>query len=166
MATAKTKLRIEDYNEEKAFLEGRLAAENALRNAELNSERALSEAETAKALRSKYIENRFSAKRLPQIAAAKGLSGGGVKNAFRDLEGNYSAVRANLEAERNSAIAKLVAKYEREGMKDSGSYADKLMALKRKYAEVIAEEERRKNRSYSSGGSSGGRGVRVIHIGG
>ncbi len=167
MATTKTTLNISGYNEEKNALDSRLAAASARRKAKLDRERAETEEEAAKALRSKYIETRFSSKRLPQIAAAKGLSGGAVRDAFRGLTGEYSAVRENLTAERDSAIAKLLETYSHSEEKDSESYAEKLAVLRRKYADVLALEEL-KNK-YSGSGTAGyvkPRNTRVIVIGG
>ena len=167
MATKTSNLTIEGYNEQKSLLDSRLAAANARRQATLERERAASEEETARALRSKYIENRVFAKQLPQIAAAKGLSGGAVRDAFRGLTGEYSAVRANLTAERDSAIAKLMEEYSQGAEKDSESYADKLAALRQKYADVLAREELKKKYAsmYSSASYTKPRNTRVIVIG-
>jgi len=161
----KTKLNINDYNAEKGSLDSRLASASARRRAALDREKTATEEETAKALRNKYIESRVSARRLPQIAAAKGLSGGAVKNVFRGISGQYSAVRENLTAERDRAIAKLVEEYSQGEAKDSENYAEKLAALKRKYAEVLALEEL-KNRYPSYSGTSRPRNTRIIVIGG
>ncbi len=167
MATTKTTLTINDYNAEKNALDSKFASASARRQATLSREKTVTEEETAKALRSKYIENRFSAKQLPQIAAAKGLSGGAVRNAFKGLSGEYSAVRENLTAERDSTIAKLLEAYTQSEEKDSESYAEKLTALKRKYAEVLALEELKKNYGSSSASDyTKPKNTRVIVIGG
>ena len=168
MASKKTNtLTINDYNEEKGWLDSRLASSRARREETFRREKAASEEETARALRRKYLENRLSAKRLPQIAAARGLSGGAVRNAFRGLTGEYSAVRENLTAERDGAIAKLVEEYSQGEAKDSESYAEKLAALRKKYAEVLALEELKKKYAsmYSSSGYTKPRNTRVIVIG-
>ena len=71
--------KLNDYNEQLRLLDERF--ENALNRRKETFERSAAEEreDAAAALRRKYVENRFAVKRLPQVAAAQGLS---KRNAY------------------------------------------------------------------------------------
>ena len=129
--------KLNDYNEQLRLLDERF--ENALNRRKETFERSAAEEreDAAAALRRKYVENRFAVKRLPQVAAAQGLSGGAVRSAFRRGEADYETGRKNLIAERDRAMAKLTEAYTQGSEKDYETYAARLNALRRKYANVL-----------------------------
>lgn len=134
---ATTTQKYQEYSEQKRLLDEKLASSAARRQETFDRSAAESEEDAAKALRGKYIANRTSARQLPQIAAAKGLSGGAVKSAFRGLSGEYSEARSTLSSERDRAVAKLLESYSQGNEKDQESYAERLAALRRKYASLL-----------------------------
>ena len=126
-----------EYEEQVKMLDQNLAAAQSRRSETYNRAAAAEQEDAAAALRRKYVENRFAVKRLPQVAAAKGLSGGSVKNAFRSAAADYGEGRENLIRERDRAVAKLLEAYSQGSEKDYETYQSRLAALRRKYANVL-----------------------------
>ena len=126
-----------EYDEQVKMLDQNFAAAQNRRSEAYNRSAAAEQEDAAAALRKKYVENRFSVKRLPQVAAAKGLSGGSVKNAFRSAAESYGEGRENLIRERDRAVAKLLESYSQGSEKDYEAYRSRLAALRRKYADVL-----------------------------
>ena len=126
-----------EYDEQVKMLDQNFAAAQNRRSEAYNRSAAAEQEDTAAALRKKYVENRFTVKRLPQVAAAKGLSGGSVKNAFRSAVESYGEGRENLIRERDRAVAKLLESYSQGSEKDYEAYRSRLAALRRKYADVL-----------------------------
>jgi hypothetical protein len=69
--------------------------------------------------------------------AAKGLSGGAVKSAFRSTEAEYSAARQAASEERDRELASLREALTQGLEKDAENYTSKLATLKRRYADVL-----------------------------
>ena len=126
-----------EYDEQVKMLDQNFAAAQNRRSEAYNRSAAAEQEDAAAALRKKYVENRFTVKRLPQVAAAKGLSGGSVKNAFRSDAESYGEGRENLIRERDRAVAKLLESYSQGSEKDYEAYRSRLAALRRKYADVL-----------------------------
>lgn len=126
-----------EYDEQVQMLGQNLAAAQNRRSESYNRSAAAEQEDAAAALRKKYVENRFAVKRLPQVAAARGLSGGYVKNAFRSAAADYGEGRENLIKERDRAVAKLLEAYAQGSEKDYETYQSRLAALRRKYADVL-----------------------------
>lgn len=126
-----------EYDEQVKMLDQNFAAAQNRRSEAYNRSAAAEQEDAAAALRKKYVENRFTVKRLPQVAAAKGLSGGSVKNAFRSTAESYGEGRENLIRERDRAVAKLLESYSQGSEKDYEAYRSRLAALRRKYADVL-----------------------------
>lgn len=87
--------------------------------------------------RSEAYNRTAAAEREDAEAAAKGLSGGSVKNAFRSAAESYGEGRENLIRERDRAVAKLLESYSQGSEKDYEAYRSRLAALRRKYADVL-----------------------------
>ena len=126
-----------EYDEQVKMLDQNFAAAQNRRSEAYNRSAAAEQEDAAAALRKKYVENRFAVKRLPQVAAAKGLSGGAVRSAFRRSAADYGEGRENLIKERDRAVAKLLEAYSQGTEKDSEAYQSRLAALHRKYADVL-----------------------------
>lgn len=126
-----------EYDEQVKMLDQNFAAAQNRRSEAYNRTAAAEREDAEAALRKKYVENRFTVKRLPQVAAAKGLSGGSVKNAFRSVAESYGEGRENLIRERDRAVAKLLESYSQGSEKDYEAYRSRLAALRRKYADVL-----------------------------
>ena len=126
-----------EYDEQVKMLDQNFAAAQNRRSESYNRTAAAEREDAEAALRKKYVENRFTVKRLPQVAAAKGLSGGSVKNAFRFAAESYGEGRENLIRERDRAVAKLLESYSQGSEKDYEAYRSRLAALRRKYADVL-----------------------------
>lgn len=123
-----------DYEEQLRLLNEKLKNSGERRKATYERSSAEEREDAAAALRKKYIENRFAVKRLPQVSATRGLSGGAVRSAFRKTLADYGEGRENLIKERDRAVAKLLESYEQGSQKDYETYASRLDALRRKYA--------------------------------
>lgn len=131
-----------DYNEQKRLLDISFSslAEREAKN--LAAEKAEAEEASAAALRSRYVAERTALRKLPQVAAAGGLTGGAVKSAFKTAADSYGSAREKVISERDKAISKLLTEYSQNGDKNAESYAEKLSALRRRYYNVLklAEE--------------------------
>lgn len=121
------------YQEELQLLDEKLQNSAARRKETLDRASSAEREDTEAALRQKYVENRLALKRMPQIAAAQGLSGGAVRSAFRKTDAAYATGRDNLVKERDRAVAKLLETYTQGKEKDYESYKSRLAALRRKY---------------------------------
>ncbi len=126
-----------EYDEQLQLLGQSFAAAQSRRSEAYSRAAAAEQEDAAAALRKKYVENRFAVKRLPQVAAAKGLSGGAVRNAFRSAAADYGEGRENLIRERDRAAAKLLESYSQGSEKDYEAYQSRLAALRRKYSSVL-----------------------------
>ena len=140
MATRLTK---EEYDKEKELLDAALASSKKYRNETYERDTSEERADAEKALREKYISERIAKKQLPQVAAAKGLSGGYVKSAFAKRKGDYSAAAEKIMEERDKAIAKLTETYLRGDEKDEEKYAKSIESLKRRYSAVLGSNGQR-----------------------
>lgn len=137
MARTNTVQKLNEYNEQLRLLNQSFENAQSRRRETYDRSAAEKQEDAAAALRKKYVENRFAVKRLPQVAAAKGLSGGAVRSAFRRSAADYGEGRENLIKERDRAVAKLLEAYSQGTEKDSEAYQSRLAALRRKYADVL-----------------------------
>lgn len=132
----------EEYKEQKRLLDNKFSSLAERESESLAAEKAETEEVSAAALRSRYVAERTALRKLPQVAAAGGLSGGAVKSAFRTSGDNYRSAREKLISERDKTVAKLVGEYSQSGEKNAESYAEKLAALKRRYYNVLSYSEK------------------------
>ncbi|HXK78175.1 MAG TPA: hypothetical protein PKY19_06825 [Oscillospiraceae bacterium] len=127
----------QEYLDQKTLLDENLAASEKRRQETYERESGEVSDDADADLRSAYIANRTSQRQLPQVMAAKGLSGGAVKSAFRSTETEYSAARQAASEERDRELASLQEALTQGLEKDTESYTSKLAALKRRYADVL-----------------------------
>lgn len=126
-----------EYLDQKALLDETLAGAGERRRETYGRKSAETSEDAAADLRSAYVANRTSERRLPQVMAAKGFSGGAVKSAFQNAASEYNAVRGAALAERDRELASLQESLAQGLEKDAESYASRLATLKRRYAAVL-----------------------------
>ncbi len=127
----------QEYLDQKALLDENLAASEKRRQETYERESGEVSGDADADLRSAYIANRTSQRQLPQVMAAKGLSGGAVKSAFRSTAAEYSAARQAASEERDRELASLREALTQGLEKDAENYTSKLATLKRRYADVL-----------------------------